>query len=91
MDFSCIDEVEDLHKYKNVEYESKMSGEVMGRIECSVIIIITANGIESSTANSTSNNTVVPFVFRICLVDGLIIKGISLLWYEPLTEEDKND
>jgi hypothetical protein len=78
VDFSGVDEVENLQEHEHVEDKSEMTRIMFSFVISCHIIIVTTDSVKSATANSTSDHSVVPFVLWMDLINRLIIKGIHL-------------
>ena len=73
MEFSAIDEVENLKKDESIEDKGEMSGVSSSVLEDSFIIWITVGVERSSTSDGSSNNSIVPFVFGMTCKNGRIV------------------
>lgn len=88
MDLSGVDEVEDLEHDKGVEDKGIMPRVVFGSLECSLIIRVAIDPVESSTADCASNNSLIPLERRVSHINWVLIKRILVLWDEKFSEED---
>lgn len=91
MDLSGVDEVEDLQHNKGVKDESIMSRVILGRQEGSLIIWVSVDPIEPTTADRSSKYSLVPLEGKIILVYIKLIERIFVFWNELLSEEDHTD
>lgn len=91
VDLAGIHEVEDLHHDESIEDESEMPRVGMSLLEDESVILVSFGRVETATADSTPDDTVVPLVMRIGDVKGLIIEGVPLLRDEGLAHEDEDD
>ena len=64
MEFSAVDEVENLKKDESIEDEGEVSGVSSSVLEDSFVIWITVGEERSSASDGSSNYSIVPFVFR---------------------------
>lgn len=65
MDLAGIHEVEDLHHYECVEDEGKMTRVGMRLLEGYRVILSTFWGVETTTADRTPDDAIVPLVTRV--------------------------
>ena len=91
MDLSGVDEVEDLQHDKGVEDEGVMPRVILGRQEGSLVILVAVDPVEPSTADCSSNVSLIPLVLRVILVNLSLVERILILWNEHLSEEDHAD
>jgi len=89
--FTSIEELEDLNHDKSIEDESKMPWiQLIISSEDIEVIDSTCRCEESTTSNSPSNDTIMPFSCRISSKDSRII-GIFILRDEILSTESKSN
>ena len=81
MEFSTIDKVKNLKEDEGVEDKGEMSGVSSSVFKDSFVIWITISEERSSTSNCSSDNSIVPFVFRMTCKNSRII-GVFGFRYE---------
>lgn len=87
MQLTGIEEIDGLHHDEGIEDEGEVSG---GNIVCgeNIIVVSVSVGFEQSAASDgSSNDTIVPFVFRI-VGENTAIKGVLEFRDEVLASKD---
>lgn len=84
MKFASVEEIKDLHHHKRIEDEGKVSWVKFVGIEDIVVVNVSIDVVESSTADCTSNHTVVPLVLRIT-GENSSVEGVSVFRNELLS------
>jgi hypothetical protein len=72
MQFSTIQEVEDLHHDKSIKNKSKVSGVYLALMKYVFVINKAVKVNESATSNSTADDSISPFVLRMLRKDSHI-------------------
>jgi hypothetical protein len=89
MQFSSIDEVEDLHHHERIEDEGEMARICSELQEYRLIVSSSRNGKETATPDSPSHYSIRPLIFWMGSKYSTVV-GIHILRNEGLATEDKN-
>lgn len=89
MQFSSVDEVEDLHHHKSIEDEGEMARICSEFQKDRFIVSSTRDGKETATPDSASHHSVRPLVLRMGGKDSAV-EGIHILRNEGFATEDKD-
>ena len=89
MDFACVDEIENLHEYKDVENEGEMARIIASCVKGCEIIVRSIDIVKSAAADSASYYTVVPFVLWMVLIYELVVEGVHLFRNKPFSIKNK--
>jgi len=73
MEFSSVDEIEYLHHHKCIEDEGKMPWILSSGFKDFLIILISGNLIETPASNKSSDDSIMPLVFRMSSKNRIII------------------
>jgi hypothetical protein len=72
MQFSGVDEVEDLHHHKSVEDESEMTGIGPSFQKYSFVIAVASYSIEAAAADSSPDHSIGPLILRMGAEDSAV-------------------
>ena len=90
MDLAGINEIKNLHPDKCIKDEREMTRVILCFLKNCYVVFITIWSIESSTANSAANYSIMPFVVRVQYIFCFIIERIFGFRDELWSMEDKN-